>query len=103
MIAEVRIGARVFVGANSTILPGVTIGDDAIVGAGSVVRRDVKPGTIVVASPAAEVGTTEQHTRRHRAEVQRRPCHLVALDPRAQPMDRRQVLEDLANGVGYVE
>lgn len=46
----VRRGARV--GANATILPGVTIGEFAIVGAGSVVTRDVPPRAVVYGSPA---------------------------------------------------
>ena len=40
-IALTRIGNDVFVGASSTIMPGVTVGDGAIVGAGSVVTKDV--------------------------------------------------------------
>jgi acetyltransferase-like isoleucine patch superfamily enzyme len=40
------------VGANSTLLPGVHIGKDAIVGAGSVVTKDVPPGDVVAGNPA---------------------------------------------------
>jgi len=46
----IKRGARV--GANSTILPRVEIGENAIVGAGSVVTRDVKSGEVVVGIPA---------------------------------------------------
>jgi len=48
----VRIGQNVWIGSGAIILPGVTVGDDAIVGAGSVVTRDVPPGAIVVGNPA---------------------------------------------------
>lgn len=48
----VRIGANVWIGAAAIILPGVTVGDDAIVGAGAVVTRDVPPGATVVGNPA---------------------------------------------------
>ena len=48
----VRIGRNVWVGGGAIILPGVTIGDDAIVGAGSVVTRDVPAGATVVGNPA---------------------------------------------------
>jgi UDP-2-acetamido-3-amino-2,3-dideoxy-glucuronate N-acetyltransferase len=44
------------IGANATILGGVTIGEGAIVGAGSVVTRDVPPGVIVRGNPAREAG-----------------------------------------------
>lgn len=48
----VRLGKNVWVGANATILPGVTIGDNSIIGAGSVVTKDVEADTIVVGNPA---------------------------------------------------
>jgi len=48
--AVVRRLARI--GANSTILPGVTIGEGALVGAGSVVAHDVPPGAVVTGNPA---------------------------------------------------
>ncbi len=48
----VKIGNRVWIGANVTILPGVSIGDGAIIAAGAVVNKDVKPETIVAGVPA---------------------------------------------------
>lgn len=48
----IRIGRRAWIGAGATILPGVTVGDDSVVGAGSVVTRDVPPATIVAGNPA---------------------------------------------------
>ena len=48
----VDIGRNVWIGGGAIILPGVTIGDDAIVGAGSVVTRDVPAGATVVGNPA---------------------------------------------------
>lgn len=46
----IRKGAKI--GANTTILPGVVIGENALVGAGSVVVKDVAPGSVVVGNPA---------------------------------------------------
>lgn len=48
----IRIGKNVWIGAGALIMPGVTIGDDALIGAGSVVTRDVAPGVTVVGNPA---------------------------------------------------
>jgi len=48
----IRIGSNVWIGGGAIILPGVTIGDDALIGAGSVVTRDVPAGVTVVGNPA---------------------------------------------------
>ena len=51
--APIRLGRRVWIGAHATILPGVTIGDNAIVAAGAVVTKDVPANVIVGGVPAA--------------------------------------------------
>lgn len=52
---EVVIKRGAWIGINTTVLPGVTIGCGAIVGAGSVVTKDVGPGSIVAGNPAKPV------------------------------------------------
>jgi acetyltransferase-like isoleucine patch superfamily enzyme len=51
-IRPVRIGAWADIGVNAVIMPGVTVGRAAIVGAGAVVTKDVKPSSIVAGVPA---------------------------------------------------
>lgn len=48
------------IGSNATILCGITIGENAIVGAGAVVTKDVAPGTIVAGNPAKEISRIKQ-------------------------------------------
>jgi acetyltransferase-like isoleucine patch superfamily enzyme len=55
-VAVTRIEDGASIGANATILPGLTIGARAMVGAGSVVTRDVPPGSIFAGNPARVVG-----------------------------------------------
>ncbi|MCM3714620.1 acyltransferase [Alkalihalobacillus oceani] len=50
-LGDVVIGDEVMIGANTTILPGVTIGSGAIVSAGTLVHKDVAPGTFVGGNP----------------------------------------------------
>jgi maltose O-acetyltransferase len=54
-VLPVKIGRRCFIGGGSMILPGVTIGDEAIVGGGAVVSSDVPSRTIVGGNPALVV------------------------------------------------
>lgn len=49
---DVKIGKRCFIGARSIILPGVIIGDEVVVAAGSVVTKDVPDNVIVAGNPA---------------------------------------------------
>src|SRR5207247_10579712 len=52
VVEETRIGASAFVGVHCVVLPGVTIGARAVVGAGSVVTKHVPPGVVVAGVPA---------------------------------------------------
>lgn len=53
----ITIGDRVWIGANVTILPGVTIGSRAVIGAGSVVTKDIPAGVVAVGNPCRPVRT----------------------------------------------
>lgn len=63
--APVYIGKNVWLGACVIVLPGVTIGDNAVVGAGAVVTRDIPPNAIAAGNPARVIrmrGETESGT-----------------------------------------
>jgi len=64
-IAPVAIGSDVYVGVSAIILPGVSIGDRAVIGAGSVVTHDVEPGQVVAGNPARAICTTNQFVERN--------------------------------------
>ena len=51
----VRIGSNVWIGGAAVLLPGVIIGDDAVIGAGSVVTRDVPAGAVIAGNPARPI------------------------------------------------
>ena len=57
--SRVKIGKNVWIGSDCTILPGVEIGDGAIIGAGSVVTKSVPKNTIAVGNPARVIKELE--------------------------------------------
>lgn len=57
---KVRIGKGVSLGVNVVVLPGVTIGEGSIIGAGSVVTKDVPPYTIAAGNPAKVLKTIDE-------------------------------------------
>ena len=60
MVAKkTAMGDRVWLGANVTVLKGVQIGDDAVIGAGSVVNKDIPSGAIAVGVPAKVIKSKE--------------------------------------------
>ena len=58
------VGIDCFIGWGAILLPGTVIGDNCIVGAGSVVRGTVPPGCVVIGNPARVVGPTADYMRK---------------------------------------
>ena len=61
--APIRLGKNVWVGSNSTILRGVTVGDNAIIAAGSVVTKDVAANTVVGGVPARHIRDIDRNEK----------------------------------------
>jgi len=55
--APIVIGRNVWIGSNAIVLPGVTVGDNAVIAAASVVTKDVPADTVVAGSPARVLRT----------------------------------------------
>ena len=68
-VGQVHIGNHVFIGANTTILPGVTIGDYAVIGAGSIVTHDVPARTVVAGVPAKEICSVDEYIERFQLQM----------------------------------
>lgn len=61
LFKPIVVGDNVFIGANAIVLPGVTIGRDCVIGAGSVVSKSIPPGTIAAGCPARPLKTKEEY------------------------------------------
>ena len=64
-VGVVEIGDHSFIGADTTILPNVRIGEWCIIGAGSVVTKDIPPHSVAAGNPARVICTTEEFHAKH--------------------------------------
>jgi len=62
MRGKIVIGQYAFIGTNAIVLPNVTLGEGAVVGAGALVKKDVAPWTVVVGNPARVAGKRDPLT-----------------------------------------
>ncbi|SFL10920.1 maltose O-acetyltransferase [Paenibacillus sp. 1_12] len=72
-IGRVKIGDRVFIGYNSLILCNVTIGNDVIVAAGSIVTKNIPDNCIVAGNPARIIGMTADYLAKHKQYLKDKP------------------------------
>ena len=63
--APVRIGRNCWLGAGVVVVPGVTIGDNVVVGAGSVVTKDLSSNTVAVGNPCRVLREVNEHDREY--------------------------------------
>lgn len=95
-VGKIDIKDNVFIGWGAIILPGVTIGPNAIVAAGAVVTKDVLEGDIAGGVPARSIGRVDDLVRRLDAQTRELPwADLIlnreeAYDPRIEPELKRQ-------------
>ncbi len=87
------------IGANATILPGVTVAEGAMIGAGAVVTRSVPPNAIVLGSPARIVGYTntklEERIKQQLSKDDRKPPFADTTDVRGVTTHRFPLIPDL--------
>jgi len=104
-VANVNIGNRVFIGADSVVMPGVNIGDDVIVGANSTVTRSVPPRAVVAGAPARMICTLDEFLARHREAMKTCPVFGEEYSMRSNPPMhmRREMYDRLSDGGdGYI-
>lgn len=68
-VANVRIGNNVFIGAGTTVLPGVTIGDRVIIGAGSVIKNYIPDNSVAVGVPAKIIYSLDEYLEKQKVKM----------------------------------
>jgi maltose O-acetyltransferase len=91
----------VFLGADTLVLPGVTIGDDSVIGAGSLVSSDIPAGSLAVGRPARVVGNSLEFFERRKAQIAASPR--FALSDADTPEGRARIRREIEQaGEGYI-
>jgi len=99
-VGKIDIRDNVFIGYQAVILPGVTIGPDAIVAAGSVVTKDVAPGDIVAGVPARAIGRVKDLVSKLQARTSELPWADL-IEKRTQDFDLEMEPELVRRRVAY--
>ncbi len=102
-IGRIDIRENCFIGDSAVILPGVTIGPNAIVGAGSMVTKDVPPETVAAGNPAMPVSTLEDYLKKIESLSKNRKIfgeeyHMENLDE----AKRGELIAALQEGIGFI-
>lgn len=103
-IGKVKIGDNVFIGANSIVLPGVNINKNSIIGAGSVVTKDIPENSIVAGNPAKIIGSLSDFLTKTKDELTRLPLFEEEFTLRSGITDamKQQMSDVMKNNKGFV-
>lgn len=105
-LGRVAIGNNVFVGTRAVILCGVTIGENVVIGAGSVVTHDLPSNGVYAGVPAQKICTIEEYKEKYQKLRTERPdfSQIRKWDQwnAATDAEKQQMLDGLADGIGFV-
>ena len=104
-VGKISIHDNCFIGDSAIILPGVSVGPSAVIGAGSVVTRDVPQGSVVAGNPARIVSRFDEFMKRHeeRHHASERFSEERFNISRISAQDKQHMLAYLEKHVGYLE
>lgn len=96
----VTIGNDVFVGHGSIILPGTRIGSRVIIGAGSVIAKDIPDNCVVAGNPAKVLGTYDDYVDKHKRNMRVRPVYQTLWIDKTKE-EKQLMKQELVDGIGY--
>lgn len=73
----IKVGKNCFIGCRSVILPNVTIGDNAIIGAGSIVNRSIPENSVAAGNPCKVICSLDEYRKKHKDDF----LYMVSLPP----------------------
>lgn len=104
-IGLTSIGDFTFTGARATVLGGVKIGSRCVIGAGSVVTKDVPDNCVYAGNPAKFLCATDEYIEKQKQLLKTRPAYDENWTMRKNitPAQKEKMIADLKNGAGFVE
>lgn len=104
-IGRVNIGNNVFIGADTVILPGVSIGDNSVIGANATVTHDIPANVVAAGNPAKIICTIEDYTERNRERMSHGPIYEEEYTLRQNITKEKKLKqrEELADRCGFVK
>ena len=100
-VGRVDIGDDVFIGANAIVLPGVRIGSRVIIGAGSVVTRDVPENSVAVGNPAHVIGTYDDYVKKTKNQAESLPVWKTHYSSKSDEEKKEMKEALLESGYGF--
>ena len=102
-IGRIEIRENCFIGDSAIILPGVKVGPNSIIGAGSVVTKDVPPETVAAGNPAKVVSSLEEYLKKvdslsKNKKIFGKQYHIKNLDDKK----RSEIIASLIDGTGFI-
>lgn len=103
-IGKVKIGDRTFVGANSIVMPGVSVGENCIIGAASVVTHDVESNSVYVGNPARYLCSVQEYYDKQRIRMEDLPKYDVSytIGGGITNDKKQEMINDLKDKIGFV-
>ena len=98
-VGKVKIGDRVFIGHKSVVFCNVTIGDDVIIKAGSIVTEDIPSDSVVMGNPARIIGRKSDYLEMHKQNLKEKPNFMSYVNKTQE--EKNIMNSELENTFGY--
>ena len=97
-VSRVTIGSNVFIGFNTTVLPGTTIGDNVVIGAGSVVHGTIPSNSVAAGNPCRVLKSYDELVAKRTEMMQELPVFELGIEGLLQDAEARSALCEAGSG-----